>query len=124
MTDSDIDRLYKLISDGHTENKKDHDAILSQQKITNGTVRDLKNEVFSPECPSDGLVSRIREMEYKQSKLDKRLFRFMVIYSVVISLVSIIAGWTGSQWIEEVLRNKPDIMDGVLRFFINFITSG
>jgi hypothetical protein len=81
-------------------NTLDHESILKQQKITNGTVRDLKNEVFAPDCPDDGLVNKSNKYYDRITKLEKSYFRLKVIYTPLI----IITTAALTQWMEEVFR--------------------
>lgn len=125
MTD-EIGRLFLEIQDMRKEsnaslkelrdeNNQSHSAILEQQKITNGTVKKHNEVLFSPDHKEDGLVFKVNDDGKLLRKLDRKVFRFMLFGSAVIFFIGLLSGVFGSQWAEELLRDTPWNVNGLLR---------
>jgi crotonobetainyl-CoA:carnitine CoA-transferase CaiB-like acyl-CoA transferase len=112
MTESDVRMLFQEIQDMRKENKADHDAILAQQRITNGTVKVHEDILNNPDT---GIRGDVKEIQKEQVKLSKSFFKFKIIYTPLIFIIAILGG----QWLEEVLRDTPFSMNKLIQFLLN-----
>jgi len=114
-----IQTLYEKVI-GLPDNPQDNGLIGAVKDIgkqvseTNGSVRRLVMEVFNPDNPEEGLVSRVSLLEHRVTKL--KLWS-----DIGVKIVIFLSGAVGIQVLEELFRDTPMDINSIIQWLMSFM---